>query len=221
MIVKTYPLGSLQTNCYLVIDENTNKAAVIDPGAEASYLIKEIEALGIKIEVILLTHCHFDHNGAVEELKDKYNDVCVGAGTVLSKDNVDECIENGTDFIVSPCLDEEVIGYANQRKVLVIPGLMTMSELNRAYKMGLRFIKVFPGSVVGKGFIGAAKSIFNDICIMPTGGVKKENIVEWINAGADCSGIGSDLNKIYKTDGAYGVKEYCRLVKEEVKKTEK
>ncbi|EEH97513.1 MULTISPECIES: MBL fold metallo-hydrolase [Clostridium] len=72
MIVKTYPLGSLQTNCYLVIDENTNKAAVIDPGAEASYLIKEIEALGIKIEVILLTHCHFDHNGAVEELKDKY-----------------------------------------------------------------------------------------------------------------------------------------------------
>ena len=70
MIVKTYPLGSLQTNCYLVIDENTNKAAVIDPGAEASYLIKEIEALGIKIEVILLTHCHFDHNG--EELKDKY-----------------------------------------------------------------------------------------------------------------------------------------------------
>ena len=157
----------------------------------------------------------------IKELKDKYNDVCVGAGTVLSKDNVDECIENGTDFIVSPCLDEEVIGYANQRKVLVIPGLMTMSELNRAYKMGLRFIKVFPGSVVGKGFIGAAKSIFNDICIMPTGGVKKENIVEWINAGADCSGIGSDLNKIYKTDGVDGVKEYCRLVKEEVKKTEK
>lgn len=73
MIVKTYPLGSLQTNCYLAIDEKTNKAAIIDPGAQASYLIKEIENLRIEIDVILLTHCHFDHNGAVAELKEKYN----------------------------------------------------------------------------------------------------------------------------------------------------
>ena len=72
MLVKTYPLGSLQTNCYLAIDEETNKAAIIDPGASANYLIKEIETLGIEIDVILLTHCHFDHNGAVKELKDKY-----------------------------------------------------------------------------------------------------------------------------------------------------
>lgn len=72
MIVKTYPLGSLQTNCYIAIDEDTNKAAIIDPGAQANYLIKEIEALGINIDVILLTHCHFDHDGAVAELKDKY-----------------------------------------------------------------------------------------------------------------------------------------------------
>ncbi len=72
MIVKTYPLGSLQTNCYIAIDEETNKAAIIDPGANANYLIKEIDALGIDIDVILLTHCHFDHNGAVAELKDKY-----------------------------------------------------------------------------------------------------------------------------------------------------
>ncbi|MGN0025697.1 MAG: MBL fold metallo-hydrolase, partial [Clostridium sp.] len=68
MIVKTYPLGSLQTNCYIAIDEDTNKAAIIDPGAQANYLIKEIEALGINIDVILLTHCHFDHDGAVTEL---------------------------------------------------------------------------------------------------------------------------------------------------------
>ncbi|MBQ6820370.1 MAG: MBL fold metallo-hydrolase [Clostridium sp.] len=73
MIIKTYPLGSYQTNCYIVIDEKTNKAAIIDPGAEANYIIKEIEVLGVKVEAILLTHCHFDHNGAVEELKSKYN----------------------------------------------------------------------------------------------------------------------------------------------------
>lgn len=145
----------------------------------------------------------------IKELKEKYKDICVGAGTVLTRDAVDECIESNVDFIVSPCVDEEIIEYANERKVLIIPGLMTMSELNKVYKMGLRFIKVFPGNVVGKGFIGAAKSIFEDISIMPTGGVNKDNISEWIQAGADCSGIGSDLNKAYKSNGTLGVKEYC------------
>jgi len=153
----------------------------------------------------------------IKELKDKYKDICVGAGTVLTKDAVDECIENNTDFIVSPCIDEEIIKYAIQRKVLIIPGLMTMSEVNKVHKMGLRFIKVFPGNVVGKGFIGAVKSIFEDISVMPTGGVNKDNISEWIQAGADCSGIGSDLNKAYKTNGAVGVKEYCAEVIAKVK----
>lgn len=153
----------------------------------------------------------------IKELKEEYKSACVGAGTVLTKDNVDECIENNADFIVSPCIDEEIISYANQRKVLIIPGLMTMSELNSAYKMGLRFIKVFPGNVVGKGFIGAAKSIFPDLNIMPTGGVNKDNIGEWIQTGADCSGIGSDLNKVYKSNGTTGVKEYCAEVINKVK----
>ena len=153
----------------------------------------------------------------IKELKDEYKGACVGAGTVLTKEALDQCIENNADFIVSPCIDEEIISYAIQRKVLIIPGLMTMSELNKVYKMGLRFIKVFPGNVVGKGFIGAAKSIFPDLSIMPTGGVNKDNINEWIQAGADCSGIGSDLNKVYKSNGTEGVKEYCAEVIKKVK----
>ncbi|WP_238881989.1 bifunctional 4-hydroxy-2-oxoglutarate aldolase/2-dehydro-3-deoxy-phosphogluconate aldolase [Clostridium sp. YIM B02551] len=153
----------------------------------------------------------------IKELKEAYKGTYVGAGTVLTKDAVDECINNNADFIVSPCIDEEIISYASQRKALIIPGLMTMSEVNKAYKLGLRFIKLFPGSVVGKGFIGAAKSIFPDINIMPTGGVNKDNISEWIQAGADCSGIGSDLNKVYKSSGVIGVKEYCVKVMAKVK----
>jgi 2-dehydro-3-deoxyphosphogluconate aldolase/(4S)-4-hydroxy-2-oxoglutarate aldolase len=154
----------------------------------------------------------------IKELKEKYKSACVGAGTVLTLDAVDQCIENDADFIVSPCVEEDVIKYANQRKVLIIPGLMTISEINKVYKLGLRFIKIFPGNVVGKGLIGAAKAIFPDINIMPTGGVNKDNIDEWIQAGADCSGIGSDLNKVYKSDGPTGVKEYCAEVIKKVKK---
>ena len=180
---------------------------------------KEISIASIEggMKIIEVTMSVPNAPSLIKELKDKYKDICVGAGTVLTKDAVDECIENSTDFIVSPCVDEEIIKYAIQRKVLIIPGLMTMSEVNKVYKMGLRFIKVFPGNVVGKGFIGAAKSIFEDISIMPTGGVNKDNISEWIQAGADCSGIGSDLNKAYKSNGAVGVKEYCIEVITKVK----
>jgi 2-dehydro-3-deoxyphosphogluconate aldolase/(4S)-4-hydroxy-2-oxoglutarate aldolase len=152
----------------------------------------------------------------IKELKEKYQELCVGAGTVLTKEALDDCIENKADFIVSPCADEEIIEYAKSVNAFIIPGVMTMSELNKVYKMGLRFIKVFPGNVVGKGFIGAAKSIFPDITIMPTGGVNKDNINEWIELGADCSGIGSDLNKAYKNNGALGVKEYCKEVVQKV-----
>jgi 2-dehydro-3-deoxyphosphogluconate aldolase/(4S)-4-hydroxy-2-oxoglutarate aldolase len=176
-----------------------------------------IAAINAGMKIIEVTMSVPNAPKLIKELKEEYKNACVGAGTVLTKDAVDECIKNNADFIVSPCIDKEVITYANQRKVLIIPGLMTISELNKVYKLGVRFIKVFPGNVVGKAFIGAAKSIFPDLSIMPTGGVNKDNINEWIQAGADCCGIGSDLNKVYKSNGAVGVKKYCADVISEVK----
>lgn len=73
MIVKTLPVGSYQANCYIVMDENTKKIAIIDPGANAQWIEQEIEVLDGTVEGILLTHAHFDHVGAVVELKNKYN----------------------------------------------------------------------------------------------------------------------------------------------------
>lgn len=109
-------------NTYKILKEEKAVAVIRTSTYEEA---KEISIAAIEggIKIIEVTMSVPDAPKLIKELKDKYNDVCVGAGTVLSKDNVDECIENGTDFIVSPCLDEEVIGYANQRKVLVIPVL--------------------------------------------------------------------------------------------------
>lgn len=168
-------------------------------------------------KVIEITMSVPDAPKLIGELKEKYNDLCIGAGTVLSKNEVDECIKNKADFIVSPCFDEEIIEYCKEKKTLIIPGLMIMSEVNKARKLGLEFIKVFPGNVVGKAFVGAVKSIFPDLKVMPTGGVNKENINEWFKAGANCTGIGSDLNKAYKVNGFDGVKNYCEGVIEEIK----
>ncbi|MGL4106913.1 bifunctional 4-hydroxy-2-oxoglutarate aldolase/2-dehydro-3-deoxy-phosphogluconate aldolase [Clostridium sp. LP20] len=176
---------------------------------------KEISLAAIEggINVIEVTMTVPSGAKLIKELKESHEDVIVGAGTVLKEEQLKECAENKADFIVSPCLDEEIVKGGAYLNLPVIPGVMTMSELNKAYSMGVKFVKVFPGNVVGKGFIKAAKSIYSDINIMPTGGVSDSNFSEWLEAGADCFGIGSDLNKIFKTEGSNGIINYCKNIK--------
>jgi glyoxylase-like metal-dependent hydrolase (beta-lactamase superfamily II) len=68
MLVKTLPVGQLEANCYIAIDEQTNKAMIVDPGDEPDRIIEE--AKDVEVEFIVLTHAHFDHAGALEELKE-------------------------------------------------------------------------------------------------------------------------------------------------------
>ena len=71
MIIKTLMVGPIETNCYVVGDEKSLKCAVIDPGADVYEILDFMESLKLKCEAILLTHAHFDHVGAVEELMEE------------------------------------------------------------------------------------------------------------------------------------------------------
>ena len=73
MIIKTCVVGVMSTNCYLLINENTKEAVVIDPGAQSSLIISKITDLNLKPVAILLTHGHFDHIMAAEDLAETYN----------------------------------------------------------------------------------------------------------------------------------------------------
>lgn len=73
MIIKTIPTGMIEENCYIVMDENTNEGFLVDPGADAEILASTVENMKMKPKFILLTHGHWDHIGAVVELKDKFN----------------------------------------------------------------------------------------------------------------------------------------------------
>jgi len=73
MIIKTFPVGMLQENCYIIINEEVNEAVTVDPGDEGEILIANIERLGCSLKAILLTHGHADHVGAVVDLKNKFN----------------------------------------------------------------------------------------------------------------------------------------------------
>lgn len=73
MIIKAIPTGEIQVNCYIVMDENTSEAVIIDPGADEEIIYNLIENMKAKVKYILLTHGHFDHVGAVEYLSEKLN----------------------------------------------------------------------------------------------------------------------------------------------------
>jgi hydroxyacylglutathione hydrolase len=70
--INTYPLGLIQTNCYIISDESGN-CLIIDPGEESGRLIRKIKSMELKPTAILLTHTHFDHIGAVDSIRDRYN----------------------------------------------------------------------------------------------------------------------------------------------------
>ncbi len=89
MKIKTVVSQSMGENCYIVIDETSKKAAVIDPGENAESIIKVIDGEGVSAEYILLTHCHFDHIGAVEGVKAHTGaEVIIPKGEELLAENI-------------------------------------------------------------------------------------------------------------------------------------
>jgi 2-dehydro-3-deoxyphosphogluconate aldolase/(4S)-4-hydroxy-2-oxoglutarate aldolase len=127
----------------------------------------------------------------------KYPDMVMGIGTIFTTEDANAFIEAGADFIVSPALIPELAVYCNSKNVFWIPGCATMSEIFQAKKLGATLVKAFPGNVVGSAFVAAAKSVYPELHIMPTGGVEptEENLKEWFDAGVYCVGMGSQLFK--------------------------
>lgn len=105
----------------------------------------------------------------------------VGAGTVLSGEQARAAIDAGARFIVSPGLDESVITVANAQDVPVFPGVATASEVQRAWNLGLRLVKVFPAGIAGgPALLKALSSVFREMKFMPTGGVSAKNLAQYL-----------------------------------------
>ncbi len=125
------------------------------------------------------------------ELKDMY----LGIGTIKNSSMAQTFIDAGADYIVCPGLIEEVAKIADEKNILWVPGCMTPSEIIRAENMDAKMIKLFPGNILGPGFMSAIKELFPGLLFMPTGGVdlNKENIEGWFRAGVCAVGMGSKL----------------------------
>lgn len=123
-------------------------------------------------------------------------EMILGVGSVIDGPTTALYLQLGANFIVSPIMDGEMAKICNRRKVAWSPGCGSVTEIVKAHELGSEVVKIFPGSQVGgPAFIKGVRGPFPYACIMPTGGVSPDeaNLKGWIEAGAHCVGMGSQL----------------------------
>ncbi len=122
-------------------------------------------------------------------------EMLLGIGTIKNIRQAEEYYEAGADFFISPGFVAEVAEFLIPKDILYSPGCMTPTEIIEAENAGVTFIKLFPGNILGAGFMSAVKEVFPNLKFMPTGGVDttRESIESWFKAGVSAVGMGSKL----------------------------
>lgn len=126
---------------------------------------------------------------------EKYQDLVLGIGTIMDAATTKKFIDAGAHFIVSPILKPEMATVCNQHNILWAPGCATLTEIVTGHELGADVIKIFPGSVLGPGFVSSVLPVIPGYQLMPTGGVEpnEKNLTAWFKAGVLCVGMGSQL----------------------------
>jgi 2-dehydro-3-deoxyphosphogluconate aldolase/(4S)-4-hydroxy-2-oxoglutarate aldolase len=160
-------------------------------------ILKTIYKAGVKaIEYTSRGEAAFNNFKKMVELRNaEMPGLLLGIGTVKNLAQAKEYITAGADFLVSPGFVLEIAEYAVSNDIFYAPGCMTPTEIIAAENAGVKFIKLFPGNMLGPDFLSGIKDIFPKLLFMPTGGVDttKENIEGWYKAGVCAVGMGSKL----------------------------
>ena len=117
----------------------------------------------------------------------------IGAGTVMSEEQVVRAAGSGARFIISPNRNLKVIEASKRSGMISIPGCFTPSEICEALDAGADVVKIFPAASLGSSFVRAVRSPLGEVRMIPTGGVTADMAREFLNAGAWALGVGSEL----------------------------
>jgi 2-dehydro-3-deoxyphosphogalactonate aldolase len=129
-------------------------------------------------------------------LKVAPDDALIGGGTILTMRDVDAVKQAGGRLIVSPNCEPEVIAYAVEREMIVLPGVATPTEAFRALQAGAHGLKLFPAEMIPPAVVKAMRSVLpSDTHLLPVGGIRPDNMAAYFEAGATGFGIGSQLYK--------------------------
>ena len=118
---------------------------------------------------------------SIRRMKEKYPELLVGAGTVLTREQVDRAVDAGAEFLVSPGLNPDIVKYAMEKGVPFTPGTQTPSEMEQAMALGLDFVKFFPAEPSGGlNMIKAVAAAYTKLSFMPTGGINAKNVGDYL-----------------------------------------
>ncbi len=117
----------------------------------------------------------------------------VGAGTVMDVASAADALDAGAAFLVSPHTDPDIVAFARSRRVPIMAGALTPTEIAHAWDLGVSAVKVFPASLGGPSYLRAVRGPLSDVALVPTGGVDAGNAREFLRAGAVAVGVGGWL----------------------------
>ena len=153
---------------------------------------------------------------SIRIMSEKFPEMLVGAGTVLTIEQADCAVKAGAKFIVSPGFDPEIVDYCIEKEIPVLPGVVTPSEAIQAVKKGLEVVKFFPAEQYGGvATIKALAAPFTMLKFMPTGGINPQNVREYLayDRIAACGGSWMVKNTMIENNEFDRIEE---LVKEAV-----
>lgn len=189
-----------------------NKLIVIVRGIESKKCAALSEALyagGIRL--IEVTFDQKSQNrfcettAAIAALQERWKEqICIGAGTVLTMEQLFLAKQAGARYIVTPNTNTQIIREAKKLGMAVAAGAMTPTEIEEAYEAGADFVKVFPAGSLGCGYFRAVKSPLSHIPMLAVGGINEENAAAFMKSGAVGVGVGGNLvNKQWIDSGEF------------------
>lgn len=185
----------------IIRDVENNKIIVILRGLSEEQLVNTVDAMekgGIK-----LVEVTFDQSGKVSDdvtgsniklLKEKFaGRVRIGAGTVMTEQQVEIAYKSGAEFIISPDCYENVIRKTRELGMVSMPGAFTPTEAANAHRYGADFVKLFPNSEVNVSYLKALVAPLSHIKFLSVGGVNPTNLKDYLNAGAKGVGVATAI----------------------------
>ncbi|WP_299184102.1 bifunctional 4-hydroxy-2-oxoglutarate aldolase/2-dehydro-3-deoxy-phosphogluconate aldolase [uncultured Aquimarina sp.] len=154
----------------------------------------------------------------IEMLRNDFSNLNVGAGTVCTVTDLQNALNAGAQFIVTPIIDEEVINICVSKEIPIFPGAYTPSEIYKAWSLGASAVKIFPATQLGTRYIKDVLSPLDTIKLLPTGGVNENNIASFFEVGAVGVGMGSSLlNKdLIDSDDFEGLLNHFKKIKNKI-----
>ncbi|MBN6043586.1 bifunctional 4-hydroxy-2-oxoglutarate aldolase/2-dehydro-3-deoxy-phosphogluconate aldolase [Citrobacter sp. ku-bf4] len=186
--------------------EQTGLIAIVR-GIEPESVLPLAEALYAGgVEVIEVTCNSTRYLESITALKTKMGDkMKVGAGTVINPVMAQLVIDAGADFVLSPDFNPDVVSMVHEKQRLMIPAVMTPSEILQACRLGVDLLKLFPANSLGIDYLKEIQGPLDNLALIPVGGITLENTASFAHAGAFAVGVGSALtNKQWVKDGEWG-----------------